>query len=305
LAFFARFVDPQLRKNRFQRRQQGHWFYRRSCVMDQSGDTTHPHSNGESGSGTGRSLVPYAERVEAGSWLGGKTIFDFGFRLLLSGGCLALIFLAVSRILPQQALPDIARAGREPSEVRAASDMVGHAAAALETLRAELDSVRASAARTTTVADPAVGQRLDELAAQVESVERETKTAIADLHSVQQEAAAKLQDLAARLDRFERQALAPTTSSSGPAKAQPQTSAEKAAAKAGSKRPPVIRNWILRGVEDGYALVEGSAGAFEVAPGAILPGAGRVTAIERAAHGWIVVTSRGVIEPPRGGSFNR
>lgn len=264
--------------------------------MDQSGDSANSHSNGETRRGTGRSLVPYREKVGPWSWLGGSTMFDFGFRLLLASGCLALIFLAAARILPRQALPDLASSGAERPEVRAASDMVGHAAAALATLRAELESVRASAART----DPALEQRLDELSGKVESVERETKTAIAEFESAKNEAAAKLRDLAARLDRFERQALAPAPSGGAPAKAQAKTSPAKAAVKAGGKRPPVIRNWIVRGVEDGFALVEGSAGAFEVAPGAILPGAGRVTAIERGAGGWIVVTSRGVIEPPRG-----
>lgn len=266
--------------------------------MDQSGDSANSRSSGETGRGTGRSLVPYAEKVGPWSWLGGKTIFDLAFRFLLAGGCLALIFLAAARILPQQAPPDIAPAR---SEVRAASDMVGHAAAALATLRAELESVRTSAART----DPALEQRLDQLAAKVESVEGETKAAVAEFESAQKEAAAKLRDLAARLDRFERQALAPAPSSGTLAKAQPKATAAKTEAGAGGKRPPVIRNWIVRGVADGFALVEGSAGAFEVAPGAILPGAGRVTAIERRAGGWIVITSRGVIEPPRGGSFPR
>ena len=61
--------------------------------------------------------------------------------------------------------------------------------------------------------------------------------------------------------------------------------------------PKLITNWVVRDVHDGIALVEGPRGSIEVAPGKIIPGAGTVELIERRGGGWIVITSRGLIEP--------
>jgi hypothetical protein len=61
--------------------------------------------------------------------------------------------------------------------------------------------------------------------------------------------------------------------------------------------PQLIKNWVVRDVHDGIALVESPRGSIEVAPGAIIPGAGTVKSIERRGGGWIVITSRGLIEP--------
>ena len=64
-----------------------------------------------------------------------------------------------------------------------------------------------------------------------------------------------------------------------------------------SVRPAVLDNWIVRDVYSGIALVEGRSGSVrEVVPGEVLPGAGEVRAIERHGRGWIVVTSRGIID---------
>jgi hypothetical protein len=51
-------------------------------------------------------------------------------------------------------------------------------------------------------------------------------------------------------------------------------------------------------VNDGIALVEGPDGLREVAPGAVLPGAGEVLAIQRSDTGWVVVTSETIIGTP-------
>src|SRR3984893_5001364 len=61
--------------------------------------------------------------------------------------------------------------------------------------------------------------------------------------------------------------------------------------------PQLIKNWVVRDVHDGIALVESPRGSIEVAPGEIIPGAGTVKSIERRGGGWIVITSRGLIEP--------
>jgi hypothetical protein len=43
-------------------------------------------------------------------------------------------------------------------------------------------------------------------------------------------------------------------------------------------------------------LVESPRGSIEVAPGEIIPGAGAVKSIERRGAGWIVITSRGLVD---------
>ncbi|HET6375666.1 MAG TPA: hypothetical protein VFF88_06425, partial [Methylocella sp.] len=65
------------------------------------------------------------------------------------------------------------------------------------------------------------------------------------------------------------------------------------------KKPRLITNWIVREVYDGTALVESPRGAIEVAPGEMIPGAGRVKSIERRGSGWIVITSEGIVDSVR------
>jgi hypothetical protein len=70
----------------------------------------------------------------------------------------------------------------------------------------------------------------------------------------------------------------------------------KAAAK-----PPIVEGWALRRVYGSdAALVEGRYGIVEIGPGDLVPGLGRVQEIKRQQDGhWAVVTSRGLIVPPR------
>jgi uncharacterized protein YidB (DUF937 family)/TolA-binding protein len=63
--------------------------------------------------------------------------------------------------------------------------------------------------------------------------------------------------------------------------------------------PQLITNWVVRDVYQGIALVESPRGSIEVAPGEIIPGAGMVKSIERRGSGWIVITSRGLIDSAR------
>jgi hypothetical protein len=58
----------------------------------------------------------------------------------------------------------------------------------------------------------------------------------------------------------------------------------------------VIADYVLDGVDDGRAFVKRPDGFIDaVVPGDELPGAGRVTAIERRGGGWIVTTTQGII----------
>ena len=60
-------------------------------------------------------------------------------------------------------------------------------------------------------------------------------------------------------------------------------------------RLPTVEGWVLRGVANGVALIEGRRGIFEVYAGDPVPGAGRVDAIRRQDGRWVVVTSKGLI----------
>jgi hypothetical protein len=56
-----------------------------------------------------------------------------------------------------------------------------------------------------------------------------------------------------------------------------------------------MEDWVLRGVLNGAALIEGRRGIFEVYAGDSVPGAGRVDVIRRQEGRWVVVTSKGLI----------
>lgn len=58
---------------------------------------------------------------------------------------------------------------------------------------------------------------------------------------------------------------------------------------------PVVRNWTVREVVRGVALLEGRRGMIEVVRGARAPGMGRVRSIERRGGQWVVVTDKGLV----------
>jgi hypothetical protein len=60
-------------------------------------------------------------------------------------------------------------------------------------------------------------------------------------------------------------------------------------------RLPTVEGWVLRDVDNGYALIEGRRGMFEVYAGDPIPGLGRVDAIRKQDGRWVVVTSKGLI----------
>jgi len=64
-----------------------------------------------------------------------------------------------------------------------------------------------------------------------------------------------------------------------------------------SAQQSVYRNFVLRDVANGMAVVEGSTGLDEVGPGDTLPGGARVERLEKRGREWVLVTNRGVIAP--------
>jgi hypothetical protein len=64
-------------------------------------------------------------------------------------------------------------------------------------------------------------------------------------------------------------------------------------------RPGAVEGWVVRDVHRGTALIEGRMGIIEVDQGDVVPGLGRVDAIRKQDGRWVVVTSKGLIMPPR------
>ncbi|NBJ09728.1 ribonuclease E inhibitor RraB [Microvirga arsenatis] len=124
-----------------------------------------------------------------------------------------------------------------------------------------------------------------------------------------QEPGKKLSSLEERLERMEGQIMATLASLStkpaappapAPAPAAP-VQATEAAVREEAPAPKSLRNepvdgWVLREVYDGAALVESrNRRLYEVMPGGILPGVGKVEAIERRGARWVVLTDKGFI----------
>jgi hypothetical protein len=179
----------------------------------------------------------------------------------------------------------------------------------ISALKASFEALRAAQGQT--AKDIAA---LDGLKSRLEAVNTETVASIAELagkvERMQREPAAKLSQVVERLDRIERQILAPlATTSSGAASVLGRPSAgQQAQLAVGPAKPPLdnakghpqlITNWVVRDVYGGIALVESPRGMIEVVPGETIPGAGRVKSIERRGAGWIVITSRGLVDSAR------
>ena len=62
---------------------------------------------------------------------------------------------------------------------------------------------------------------------------------------------------------------------------------------------PVIKGYVLEQADLGVAIVQRHNSSFRIRPGAYLPGAGRIIAIEQRGDKWVVVTTQGVIESVR------
>ena len=124
------------------------------------------------------------------------------------------------------------------------------------------------------------------------------------LEKAQAEPAAKLAKLSEAVEKLGA-AVAPAVAApvaSVPAAAAKEATGSIAAAPTPADAPkvelarlPTVEGWVLRGVSNGVALIEGRRGIYEVYAGDPVPGAGRVDAIRRQDGRWVVVTSKGLI----------
>jgi hypothetical protein len=132
------------------------------------------------------------------------------------------------------------------------------------------------------------------------------------IDSANRNAAAQLTRISERIDRAERTQAEPAAKLAKAVDALERLSRGEAAPKdvTGSVLPPpaavnqatksgAIDGWVVRDVHRGTALIEGRMGLIEVDQGDVVPGLGRVDAIRRQDGRWVVVTSKGLIMPPR------
>jgi hypothetical protein len=158
-----------------------------------------------------------------------------------------------------------------------------------------------------------LGSALAQLSQRVETLDREASAKVEKLgERFDHEATTQAAELSARIEKLEKRvvAAAPSPAPSPGAPAQPKQpavaprfGANVSMETTGSiERPrPLLRRYVVLGVRDDVALIEGRDGERAVRLGDVLPGAGRVERIEPAGEGWVVVTDQGLIgaaEPP-------
>jgi hypothetical protein len=106
-------------------------------------------------------------------------------------------------------------------------------------------------------------------------------------------------DVAPRPDKLEAKAAVPVVAAaapppkSEPARAAPGVSNETTGSI--EKPRPRLRGFHVAEIHNGYALIDGPNGQFEVGPGDRTPDGGRVLRIERHGRDWVVVTTAGEI----------
>ena len=216
---------------------------------------------------------------------------------------------------------DVARLGME---VRALSQRIASAQT-----RVEL-SPRAAEVKTIAERETVLRNEVGALKTKLDSANRGAQSRdaemLASIGRLQKDP--RFEQIANRLDRVEHQLSSPSPTASialgkatpsplpaaaahapappppAPAKSAPARASRADDGKSASAAPPPrseheripSTGYVLRGVRHGLAMLENRDGVQEVAPGDLLPGAGRVERIERRDGGWVVVTSQGVID---------
>ena len=172
----------------------------------------------------------------------------------------------------------------------------------LANLKKVLAEIKASAASTRDV-----GGAVTQLAQRVEKLEKDQGARLDKLGDrIEHDAAARITDVTARIDRLEAKATTPVPAATPAPKAAPIPPAKPDIAKAEpavssvttaslEKPRPRLRGFFVSEIHNGYAMIDGPQGEFAVGPGDFVPGGGRVIRIERHGRDWVVVTTQGQI----------
>ena len=170
-------------------------------------------------------------------------------------------------------------------------------------LRRSVGEIRSGAASS-----QELGSALAQLSQRVEKLDREASAKVEKLgERFDHDANTQAAELSARIEKLERKVVAaaapsPTPPPGAPAQPKQPAVAPKFGANVSMEttgsieRPrPLLRRYVVLGVRDDVALIEGRDGERAVRPGDVLPGAGRVERIEPAGESWVVVTDQGLI----------
>lgn len=213
-----------------------------------------------------------------------------------------------------------ARLAEAADGVRESREELGRVALEVKSIRTSLDGLKSERIKT----DPIV--RMSQINDRVERLSGDTASKITriseQLERIEktQRDPGRLQGLFERFDRLEKQVggSAAATSASAPVLSAAPTPPPKPLAMVSSgevtqtgsladapktmekaaldPRKVQLEGYILRDVEDGWALVETRYGrVVEVSSGQTIPGLGRVEAIEKRGRQWVVVTPKGFI----------
>lgn len=199
--------------------------------------------------------------------------------------------------------------------------------ARVDGLSARFDQGAASA-KEDSAASAGLSTKVDQIEARLDQADKRVAGLAASGSKMADAAATKAADVSARLDRLEKRADAGTamTQPGGLAHAVPIAPKPGSAANVaeaplpplpinrpaslpkppsplasngpgavGPAAPRLLGDYSVEDVQGGVALVDGRYGEQSVAPGDVIPGAGRVLRIERHGNEWFVVTSNGVI----------
>lgn len=182
----------------------------------------------------------------------------------------------------------------------------------VKTLKVAIDSLKESVDRSRSESSTRQAQVVERLKG-AERAPQEASARIQQIgvqldriESAAKEPAARFAALGERLDRIERQiaiaapkpvAAAPSAAPAGPAaSAVGQEPASHTGSVEPKSRDVPVDGWVLHEVSNGVALIESrNRRLIEVGPGEMVPGVGRVEAIERRGKRWVVVTARGII----------
>ena len=258
-------------------------------------------------------LAPFFPRPEASGAAGSPrgrfaSLIDFASNAALVACVLGFAFAAGTYLFgggPGGSKTAAATATHEDAEriemLRTTEKMV----ADMNALKTNVEALRVSLAQEQAAnSQRGFEKSVEALKTRLDAVRTETSGQLAELSGkvdrLQHDPA--LQQVAERLDRIEKQTSSMPTGSVAPlVKAATQDRGNAAQAKTTPsadepKRPALITSWVVRDVYNGVALVENARGSLEVALGDTIPGAGTVKSIERRGGGWIVITSRGLVD---------
>ncbi|MGD0641422.1 MAG: hypothetical protein ABSC22_11800 [Roseiarcus sp.] len=137
---------------------------------------------------------------------------------------------------------------------------------------------------------------LAQLTARLDRVDHDQSARLDKLADrIDRESTARIADLATRLDKLEKKPPAAVVASLPPPPAKPDPGVSNETTGSIEKPRAPLRGYWVVDVQDGVAIIDGRDGPRQVAPGDVLPGAGRVERIERHGRDWVVVTSSGTI----------